>query len=51
MSAANESSLGSLRVSVGLFDSLFISDVDPADVKGRLTVICREQFIFVSRQG
>ena len=35
----------------GLFNSLFISDVDLADGKGRLTVICREQFIFVSHQG
>ena len=29
----------------------FILDVDPADGKGRLTVTCRKQFIFVSRQG
>ena len=35
----------------GLFNSLFISDVDLSDGKGRLTVIFREQFIFVSRQG
>ena len=40
-----------LQISMGLFNSLFISDVDPADVKGRLTVICHEQFIFVSHQG
>ena len=30
----------------GLFSLLFISDVDLADGTGRLTVICREQFIF-----
>ena len=35
----------------GLFSLLFISDVDLADGKGQLTVICREQFVFVSRQG
>ena len=35
----------------GLFNSLFILDVDPADGKGRLTVICRKQFIYVSCQG
>ena len=35
----------------GLFSLLFISDVDLADGTGRLTVICREQFIFISRQG
>ena len=35
----------------GLFSLLFISDVDLADGIGRLTVICREQLIFISRQG
>ena len=35
----------------GLFSLLFISDVDLADGTGELTVICREQFIFISRQG
>ena len=35
----------------GLFSLLFISDVDLADGTGELTVICREQFIFVSHQG
>ena len=35
----------------GLFNSLFISDVELADGEGRLTVICCEQFISVSRQG
>ena len=35
----------------GLFNLLFILDVDLADGKGRLTVICREQFVFVSCQG
>ena len=35
----------------GLFSLLFISDVDLADGTGRRTVISREQFIFVSRQG
>ena len=36
---------------MGLFNSLFILDGDPADGKGRLTVTCPKQFIFVSRQG
>ena len=35
----------------GLFSLLFISNVDLADGTGRRTVICREQFIFVSHQG
>ena len=35
----------------GLFSLLFISDVDLADGKGQLTVICREQFVFIPRQG
>ena len=35
----------------GLFSLLFISDVDLADGTGELTVICHEQFIFISRQG
>ena len=36
---------------LGLFSLLFISDVDLADGIGRLTVICRRQLIFISRQG
>ena len=35
----------------GLFKLLFISDVDPADGIGRLTVICCGQLIFISREG
>ena len=35
----------------GLFNSLFVLDVDLADGEGRLTVICCEQFILISRQG
>ena len=35
----------------GLFSLLFISDFDLADGIGRLTVICRGLFIFISCQG
>ena len=35
----------------GLFSFLFRSDVDLADVTGRLTVMCRGPLIFISRQG
>ena len=35
----------------GLFSLLFISNVDLADGVERMTVICRGQLIFISRQG
>ena len=35
----------------GLFSLLLLLDVDLADGIGRLTVICREQLIFIFRQG